>query len=36
MLQCCHDIDECLRNNKEDEDIEAGFSLHDTPADYLF
>jgi hypothetical protein len=30
------DIDECLRNNKEDEGTEAGFSLHDTPADCLF
>jgi hypothetical protein len=31
-----NDIDECLRNNEEDEGNEAGFSLHDTPADYLF
>jgi len=31
-----NDIDECLRNNKEDEGNEAGFSLHDKPADYLF
>jgi hypothetical protein len=31
-----NDIDECLRNNKEDESNEAGFSLHDTPADCLF
>ena len=30
------DIDEYLRNNEEDEGTEAGFSLHDTPADYLF
>jgi len=30
------DIDECLRNNEEDEGTEAGFSLHDTPADCLF
>jgi hypothetical protein len=31
-----NDIDECLRNNEEDEGNEAAFSLHDTPADYLF
>jgi len=31
-----NDIDECLRNNEEDEDTEADFSLHDTPADCLF
>ena len=31
-----NDIDECLRNNDEDEGNEAGFSLHDTPADCLF
>jgi hypothetical protein len=31
-----NDIDECLRNDKEDEGNEAGFSLHDTPADCLF
>jgi len=31
-----NDIDECLRNNEEDEGNEAGFSLHDTPADCLF
>jgi hypothetical protein len=31
-----NDIDECLRNNEEDEGNETGFSLHDTPADYLF
>jgi hypothetical protein len=31
-----NDIGEYLRNNEEDEDNEAGFSLHDTPADYLF
>jgi len=31
-----NDIDECLRNNEEDEGNEADFSLHDTPADYLF
>ena len=32
------DIDECLRNNEEDEGTKAGFgfSLHDTPADCLF
>jgi hypothetical protein len=29
-------LDECLRNNEEDEGNEAGFSLHDTSADYLF
>ena len=31
-----NDIDECLRNDEEDEGNEAGFSLHDTPADCLF
>jgi hypothetical protein len=31
-----NDIDECLRNNEEDEGNEAGFSLHDTPTDCLF
>jgi hypothetical protein len=31
-----NDIDECLRNNEEDEGNEAGFSLHDTLADCLF
>jgi hypothetical protein len=31
-----NDIDECLRNNEEDEDNEAGFSLHNTLADCLF
>jgi hypothetical protein len=31
-----YDIDECLRNNEEDEGNEAGFSLHDTPTDCLF
>jgi len=31
-----NDIDECLRNNEEDEGNEAGFSLHNTPADCLF
>jgi len=31
-----NNIDECLRNNEEDEGNEAGFSLHDTPTDYLF
>ena len=31
-----NDIDKCLRNNKKDEDNEAGFSLHDTPTDCLF
>jgi len=30
------DIDECLRNNEEDEGNEAGFILHDTPVDCLF
>jgi len=29
-------IDECLRNNKENEDNEASFSLHDTLVDCLF
>ena len=28
--------DECLRNDEKDEGNEAGFSLHDTPADCLF
>jgi len=36
MLQCCNDIDECLRNNEEEEGNEAGFNLHDMPANYLF
>jgi len=31
-----NDIDECLRNNEEDEGNETGFSLQDTPADCLF
>ena len=31
-----NNIDECLRNNEEDEGNEADFSLHDTPADCLF
>ena len=31
-----NDIDECLRNDEEDEGNEADFSLHDTPADCLF
>jgi hypothetical protein len=31
-----NDIDECLRNNEEDEGNEVGFSLHDTPTDCLF
>jgi hypothetical protein len=31
-----NDIDECLRNNEEDEGNEASFGLHDTPADCLF
>jgi hypothetical protein len=31
-----NDIDECLRNNEEDEGNEVDFSLHDTPADCLF
>jgi hypothetical protein len=31
-----NDINECLMNNEEDEGNEAGFSLHDTPADCLF
>ena len=29
-------IDECLRNNEQDEDNQASFSLHDTPANCLF
>ena len=29
-------IDECLRNNKEDEDNKTSFSLHNTPTNYLF
>ena len=31
-----NDIDECLKNNEEDEVNKANFSLHDTPADCLF
>ena len=31
-----NDIDECPRNNEEDEGNEAGFNLHDTSADCLF
>ena len=31
-----NDIDECLRNNEEDEGNESGFSLHDTLVDCLF
>ena len=31
-----NDIDECMRNNEEDEGNEPDFSLHDTLADYLF
>jgi hypothetical protein len=31
-----NDIDECTRNNEEDEDNKANFSLHDIPANYLF
>jgi len=31
-----NDIDKCLRNNEEDEDNEASFSLHDIPTNYLF
>jgi hypothetical protein len=31
-----NDLDEYVRNNKEDEDNEVDFSLHDTPIDYLF
>ena len=31
-----NDIDKCLGNNEKDEGNKAGFSLHDTPADYLF
>jgi len=30
------DFDECFRNNEEDKGNEAGFSLHDTPTDFLF
>jgi hypothetical protein len=36
FLLDANDIDKCLRNNEEDEDTEASFSLHDTPADCLF
>ena len=31
-----NDIDECLRNNEEDEGNETSFSLHDISTDYLF
>jgi len=31
-----NEIDECLRNNEENEGNEASFSLHDTPTDFLF
>jgi len=31
-----NDIDECLKNNEEDEGNETDFSLHDTQADCLF
>jgi hypothetical protein len=31
-----NDINECLRNNEQDEGNEANFSLHDIPADCLF
>jgi hypothetical protein len=31
-----NDIDECLRNNEENEGNEAGFNLHDTLVDCLF
>jgi hypothetical protein len=31
-----NDIDECLRNNEQDEGNEASFSLHDTLVDCLF
>jgi hypothetical protein len=31
-----NDINECLRNNEQDEGNEANFSLHDTPVDCLF
>jgi hypothetical protein len=31
-----NDIDECLRNNEEEECNEVSFSLHDTPSDCLF
>ena len=31
-----NDVDEYLRNNEEDEVNNVGFSLHDTPSDYLF
>jgi hypothetical protein len=27
---------ECFRNNEEEEGINVGFSLHDTPVNYLF
>jgi len=31
-----YDINECLRNNEEDEGNEADFSLHDTQTYCLF
>ena len=31
-----NDIDECTRNNEEDEDNKTNFSLHDISANYLF
>jgi hypothetical protein len=31
-----NDFDECFRNNEEDKDNEAMFSLHDIPTDCLF
>jgi hypothetical protein len=31
-----NDLDEYLRNNKEDEDNKVDFSLHETPINYLF
>jgi hypothetical protein len=31
-----NDIDECLRNNEEEECNEVSFSLYDTPSDCLF
>ena len=31
-----NDIDECMGNNKKDEDNNVNFSLHDVRANYLF
>jgi len=31
-----NDIDECMRNNEEDEDNKANFSLQDIPLNCLF